>query len=118
MIKVYHLSTCSTCKKIINSIRFPDKTEFIDIKFNPITETQIDEMHSLSGSFEALFSKRAIKYKSLELKEKNLSESDFKKYIMSEYTFLKRPVIIYDASIYIGNSAKNIDAFKKALNES
>jgi len=65
-------------------------------------------MHQLSGSYEALFSKKAQLYKSLDLKNKSLTETDYKKYILEHYTFLSRPVFIIENKIYIGNSQKNI----------
>lgn len=88
-----------------------------DIKTEAITETQIEEMNSLSGNYEALFSKRARLYKELNLKEKSLTETDYKNYILEHYTFLKRPVIIYDNQIFIGNAKKAVEAAKSALDE-
>jgi arsenate reductase len=92
-----------------------DKLEFHDIRQNPITEIELDEMYSLSGSYEALFSKKAQLYKSMDLKNKSLTEADFRKYILEHYTFLSRPVFIIDNQIYIGNSQKNIIDVIKAL---
>ncbi|MBX2842262.1 MAG: hypothetical protein KTR26_10845 [Flammeovirgaceae bacterium] len=115
MRKIYHLSTCNTCQRIIKEVE-PGK-DFIlqDIKTKKITEGQLEEMHKLSGSYESLFSRVARKYKALNLKEKQLSEEDYKTYILSEYTFLKRPVFIIDREIFIGNSKKNIEAVRQAL---
>ena len=86
-----------------------------DIKFEAINEAQIEEMAKLSGSYESLFSKVARKYRGLGLNEMNLSESDFKKYILEEYTFLKRPVFIVDGQIFIGNSKKNVAALEEVI---
>lgn len=86
-----------------------------DIKSEPITETQLEELHKLSGSYEALFSKRAQLYKTLGLKDQNLTEKDFKKHILEHYTFLSRPVIIYNDQIFIGNSPKTVEAAKHAI---
>jgi arsenate reductase len=36
--------------------------------------------------------------------------------ILDEYTFLKRPVIIIDQEIFIGNSKKSVEALKEKLN--
>jgi arsenate reductase len=72
-------------------------------------------MHQLSGSYEALFSKKAQLYKSMDLKNKSLTENDYKKYILEHYTFLSRPVFIINNAIYIGNSPKNILEVMKAL---
>ena len=109
MKKIYHLSTCSTCIRIIKELK-PDNTVVLqDIKTERITESQLEEMKLLAGSYEALFSKRAMKYKALGLKDKSLVESDFKSYILEEYTFLKRPVIIINDEIFVGNSKSNIE---------
>ena len=92
-------------------------SEFIlqDIKEEPITVAQLEEMHQLSGSYESLFSKRAKLYKEMGLKDMTLSERDFKHYILDHYTFLKRPVIIDGDQIFIGNSKKTVELAKKAL---
>lgn len=87
-----------------------DSFEFQDIKANKITTEQIEQMQKMSGSYDSLFSRRAIKYKSMGLKEKNLSETDIKELILEEYTFLKRPVVILNDKIFIGNSKKVVEA--------
>lgn len=114
MNKIYYLASCDTCRKIIKSLP-ENNLVFQDIRQNPITEAQLEEMYKLSGSYEALFSKKAQLYKSMDLKNKNLGESDFKKYILEHYTFLSRPVFIIDGKIYIGNSQKNVAEVIKAL---
>lgn len=108
MNKIYYLASCDTCRKIIKSLPNSNKLTFIDIRQNPISESDLEEMYKLSKSYEALFSKKAQLYKSLGLKDKNLTEADFKKYLLEHYTFLSRPVFIIDGKIYIGNSPKNI----------
>ena len=105
--KIYYLSSCDTCRKIIKALPNADKLEFHDIRQDPITLKELEEMHSLSGSYEALFSKKAQLYKSMDLKNKSLTEEDFKKYLLEHYTFLSRPVFIIDNKIYIGNSQQN-----------
>ena len=107
MNTIYYLASCSTCKKIIKSLPKSDLT-FHDIRENPLTEKEVDEMKELSGSYEALFSKKAQLYKSLNLKSQVLTEADYKKYLLEHYTFLSRPVFIINNKIYIGNSQKNI----------
>ena len=116
MRKVYYLSTCSTSKRIIDTIALRDKEfSFQDIKFEAVTEAQLTEMYKLAGSYEALFSKIARKYKELGLKNLNLQEEDFKNYILQEYTFLKRPVVIIDKQIFIGSSKANVQHLSEAL---
>lgn len=115
MNKIYYLASCDTCRKIIKSLPNTDTLTFIDIRQNPISETDLEEMYQLSGSYEALFSKKAQLYKSMDLKNKNLQEPDFKKYLLEHYTFLSRPVFIIGGKIYIGNGQKNIIEVTKAL---
>ncbi|MCM5662445.1 arsenate reductase family protein [Galbibacter mesophilus] len=115
MQKIYHLSTCDTCKRIINELELPSNFDSQDIKTASITETQLEEMKELSGSYESLFSKRARLYKERDLKNKNLTENDYKNLILEHYTFLKRPVIINNGEIFVGNSKKTVENAKKAI---
>jgi len=116
MNKIYHLGTCSTCQAIIKATAIDKKGfKMQDIKFEKITPAQLEEVKNMAGSYEALFSRRALKYKELGLKNKTLNEKDYRKYILEEYTFLKRPVIIVGDKIFAGSEQKTIAALKKAL---
>ena len=115
MKKIYYLKTCDTCKRILKELNLSENVIIQDIKSEPITATQLNEMYQLSSSYESLFSKRAKLYKARDLKNKTLSEEDYKDLILEHYTFLKRPVLIYNNEIYIGNSKKVIDLAKQTL---
>lgn len=108
----FYLKSCSTCSRIIKDLDLPSDVIMHDIKSEQISEQQLHSLKDLAGSYDALFSKRAQLYKSEGLKEKNLTEEDFKRYILKHYTFLKRPVLIYNNHIFIGNSAKTVEAAK------
>ncbi len=112
MKKVYYLQTCDTCKRILKEV---DVAEFEkqEIKANPITAEQLEELHQFTNSYEALFNKRAKLYREKGLKNKQLTESDYQRYILEEYTFLKRPVFIFEDEIFVGNSKKTIEQLKK-----
>ncbi|QCX02111.1 hypothetical protein FGM00_19055 [Aggregatimonas sangjinii] len=114
-MKIYHLSTCDTCQRIIKEVQPTEGFELQDIKTEAITPSQLEEMKALAGSYEALFSKRARLYRQQGLHEKQLAESDFKKLILEHYTFLKRPVILVKDRIFIGNSKKVVEAAKDAI---
>lgn len=115
MKKMYCLSTCSTCQAIIKDTKVDKKGfELQDIKTEKITVSQLDEMKKMAGSYEALFSRRALKYKELGLKDKQLDEKDYRRLILEEYTFLKRPVTIINQHIFIGSEAKTKEALRKA----
>lgn len=115
MKKVYYLKTCSTCTRILKTLNLSSEFILQDIKSEPITMKQLEHMQTLSGSYEALFSKRAKLYKEMDLKSQDLTEDDFKNYILEHYTFLSRPVIIINESIFIGNSKKNVDTVASFL---
>ncbi len=114
MKKVYFLGTCSTCKRIMKGLNLKG-FELQDIKLTPIIPLQLDQMKALSGSFESLFSRRAVKYKAMNLAEKNLSENDYRRLILEEYTFLKRPVFMVNHQIFIGSAPKTIAALQQLV---
>lgn len=117
MKKIYYLKTCNTCMRILKSLNLSSEFILQDIKEQPITVKQLGEIYNLSGSYEALFSKRAKLYKEMDLKNQTLEERDYKNYILEHYTFLKRPVIISDTEIFIGNSKKIVESAKQHINE-
>lgn len=115
MKKVYYLKTCSTCVRILKELNLPSEFVLQDIKTEEITVKQLEEMKALAGSYEALFSKRSKLYKEMDLKNQKLEERDYKHYILEHYTFLSRPVIIVDDTIFIGNSRSAVEAVKDVL---
>ena len=112
--KAYHLRKCSTCQRILSDLNWQDELQ--EIRSEKITPEQIDEMSQLAGSYEALFNRRAVKYRSMGLKQKILEEKDYRELILSEETFLKRPVFLIKEQIFIGNSNKSVEAAQNALN--
>jgi arsenate reductase len=115
MKKIYHLSTCSTCQRIIKELNNAEGFELKDIKEKNISAKELDAIKEKVGSYEALFSKRAMKYRSMGLNERTLSEQDYRKYMLEEYTFLKRPFILIGNEVFVGNSKKAVEAAKAAL---
>ena len=116
MNKVYHLASCNTCQRIIKELDL-DKFDFEqqNIKMEKMTAKQVDEMGRLAGSFEAIFSRRSMKFREWGLGKKDLSEKDYRRHIIEEYTFLKRPVFLIDGEIFVGNTKKNIEAVAAKL---
>lgn len=112
MKKVFYLKTCDTCLKILKQF---DLKDFIkrEIKTEPITEEEIEDMYKISKSYEALFNKKSTQIKLQELDLKTLKEEDFKKLLLNHYTFLKRPVFLNENEIFVGNEKANILNLKK-----
>ena len=112
MKKIFHLSSCTTCQRILKELGGAKDFELQDIKEENLQPEQLDFLKNKVGSYEALFSRRAMKYKSMGLKDQQLSEKDYRRLILEEYTFLKRPVIVIGNEVFVGNAKKNIEAAK------
>jgi len=115
MKKIYHLGSCSTCQRILKDLEPLDGVQLQEIKSESMTAAQVDEMKALSGSYESLFSKRAMLFRQKGLHEKELSEQDYRELILEHYTFLKRPVILIGGKIFVGNAKNTVQAAKEAL---
>lgn len=117
MKKIYHLSSCNTCQRIIKELNPGSEVKIQDIKQENIDTKTLDWIKDKVGSYEAMFSKRAMKYRSMGLNEMNLTEDDYRKYMLEEYTFLKRPFIILDEEVFVGNSKKVVEQAVNAYNK-
>lgn len=115
MKKIYHLATCDTNRRILSTLKPSADVELQEIKTNPITPEQLDHLCKLAGSYAALFSKTARKYRLTGLHERKLTEADYRKLLLEEYTFLKRPVVVAGDHIFIGNAASEVEAAATAL---
>ncbi len=115
MKKIFHLSSCDTCQRIIKEIKPGKDVELQDIKAHNIDPKTLDWLKEKVGSYEALFSKRALKFRAMGLNEMNLTEQDYRKYMLEEYTFLKRPFMINGEQVFIGNAKKEVEAAVKSF---
>ncbi|MFL9845439.1 arsenate reductase family protein [Flavobacterium rhizosphaerae] len=112
MKKIYHMKTCSTCRRILSELPNIEHYELQDVKKEPIQEADLDELHKRAGSYEALFSRKSTQYKERGLKDKSLTEQDYRNLILDHYTFLKRPVVVAGDHVFIGNDPKTTTAAK------
>ena len=115
MKKVFHLSTCQTCRRILEDLDPGETCVRQDVKKQPISPAELDALAGKAGSYEALFNRQSQQYKALNLKERQLSEADYRQLILDHYTFLKRPLFVLDGQLYAGNSPKTVAAAKAHL---
>ncbi|WP_394974577.1 arsenate reductase family protein [uncultured Croceitalea sp.] len=115
MKKIFHLETCKTCQKILKELEPLDGIELREIKSKGVTPEELDEMRALTDSYEDLFSRRAMLFRQRGLNNEKLDEEDYKNLILEHYTFLKRPVVVVDNQIFIGNAKKQVAGAKEAL---
>jgi len=110
MKKIYFLKSCSTNQRILKALDIGNDVILQNIKEDNIDEKTLDYIKEKVGSYEALFSKKAMKYRAHGLNKMELTEADFRRYMLEEYTFLKRPFIINGDEVFIGNSKSVVSA--------
>ena len=116
MKKAFTLPTCKTCQRIFDELTPADHgCEVVDIKAEGISAEDLDAMKAHAGSYEALFSRRAMKFRSMGLADKTLTEKEYRALILEEYTFLKRPVMWIEGELFVGNTKKVVAAAKEKL---
>ena len=115
MKKIYHLETCKTCQKILAELQPLDGVELREIKSKGVSLEELEEMRTLTESYESLFSRRAMLFRQRGLQNAKLAEEDYKNLILEHYTFLKRPVVVVNDQIFIGNAKKQVEGAKAAL---
>lgn len=111
-----YLSTCDTCKRIMKDLQVDDSWDLQDIKKQQISVKQLEELRKHAESYESLVNKRAQKFKAGGYSTKSMSEDDWKALILSDYTFIKRPIAIINDEYFIGNSKQTVESAKEMLN--
>lgn len=86
-----------------------------NVREQHISPEDLDWLKSKTGSYESLFNRRSVKYKEMGLKDKTLTEDDYRRLILAHYSFLKRPVIVIDGEVFVGNAASTVEAARKKL---
>ncbi|MDF1699344.1 MAG: arsenate reductase [Saprospiraceae bacterium] len=113
---IFHLSTCNTCQRILGELGGLEGVEIQNVKEKHITAEELDFAKEKVGSYEGLFNKRAMKYRSMGLNKEALTEEEWRKHILAEYTFMKRPLAIINDEVFAGNAKKTVAALKEAVN--
>ncbi|MGB1971453.1 MAG: arsenate reductase family protein [Flavobacteriaceae bacterium] len=111
----FYLSSCDSCKRIINTLDLPENIRRVDLKKNPLSETDLSRLYAHTQSYEALLNKRAQKLKAID--KTALTEEKIKALLLEHYTFLKRPVLLFKDQLFAGNAKSTVEAAKAALHE-
>lgn len=99
----------------MKEVEVDDSIEQQDIKFSPITEGQVEHFYRFTGSYEELVNKRARKLKDALAEAPVKTDADYKALLLSDYTFLKRPVFEIDGELFTGNAKNTVEAIKAKL---
>ena len=114
-VKLYGLPHCTTCQKAIAYLEDlgVEVESFHDVKENRLSKKEVEKLAKLVDGEDKLFSKRAMKYRGMGLNEMELSDQDLLNYMVEEYTFIRRPVLVYGENALAGFSKKKYDELFK-----
>ena len=93
----------------------PNELILREIKSSPVTPAELENIKAHFASYEELFNKRAVKFRSID--SSSFKDVDYKKLLLSDYTFLKRPVLLMDDKAFAGNSKKIVSHMMLSLNK-
>lgn len=112
-LELYWLPHCSTCQKAAGFLENKGAgiRIFHNLKESPLARQEVEKLAEKVGGAEALFSKRAVKYRERKLNERNLSEDEMLDLMTEDYTFIKRPVLVSGENAVAGFSEKNYGKF-------
>ena len=111
-----YLSSCSTCVRIINELKIQDAAYLQDVKKQKITPEQLAFLYAHTDSYETLINKRGRVYAQLKKEGEPLTEATYKALLDQEYSCLKRPILIWNDEIFLGNSKATVAQMNVALN--
>jgi len=102
MLKIYGIKNCDSVRKALKFLKLHDiPYEFIDFRKTPVLQETIDSWLEKSD-IRTLFNTRGTTYRTLRLKEKNLSDDEKREWLAKENMLIKRPVITFEKSVIIG----------------
>lgn len=113
MIKIYGIKTCDSVRKAIKYMKNHKLDyELVDFKVSPVDEQKISSWLD-KVSINTLFNTRGTTYRTLKLKEMNLTDSQKQTWLSKENMLIKRPVIEYHGSIIIAFNENTYDEIFK-----
>ena len=110
-----YLSTCTTCVRIIKYLGIEDAGFLQNVKEQMVTAEQLALLYANTNSYELLTNKRGLVYAQLKREGTIFSEAVYKALLEKEYSCLKRPLLIWNNSLFLGNSKATVAAMKTAL---
>ena len=93
----------------------PDSLILREIKSSPITPAELENIKIHFASYEELFNKRSVKFRTID--SSSFKDVDYKKLLLSDYTFLKRPVLLMEDKAFAGNSKAIVSQMILSLNK-
>ncbi|MDH3853883.1 MAG: arsenate reductase, partial [Nitrosopumilus sp.] len=103
-MKVFHKTTCITCKKTITEIERMNKDiEKRDFFKEPLSETELKKIIKMTGKKPSeLLRKRDKMYKELDLENDKKTDSQIIKLMVKHPGLLLRPIIVTKNKAFVG----------------
>jgi len=102
MLKVYGIKNCDSVRKAIKYLKSHELAyEFIDFRETPVDQSLIDSWLKQTD-MKTLFNTRGTTYRTLKLKELDLTEEDKQQWLAKENMLIKRPVIEVGNKVIVG----------------
>lgn len=121
-VDVLGLHRCSTCRKVVQSLvrEGIEVRQFRDIREEPLKRSELEAMAQRVGGVARLFSRRAVQYRTRGLDRRELGESEMLDLMLSEPTFVTRPLVLAIGrnEAFCGSSARAMAKFVRSLSGS
>ncbi len=114
MLKIYGIKNCDSVRKAIKYLKAQEiPYEFMDFRETPVGEMEVNEWLKHTD-IKTLFNTRGTTYRTLKLKELNLSDDDKQTWLSKENMLIKRPVITFDNGVIVGyNESEYLEKLPK-----
>ena len=101
--------------RIIKSLGIEDADFLQNLKEQIATTAPLSFLHNYTNSYEKLINKRGLGQDQMKREGTGFSEAVYKALLEKEYSCLKRPILIWNNSVFLGNSKATVAAMKTAL---
>ena len=107
MIQVYGIKNCDSVKKACNFFKKHQLAyELFDFKSQELPCEKVNYWLT-QVDIKTLFNARSTTYRTLKLKEKNLTQQEQAEWLCKENLLIKRPVVEYKQKIIVGYNEEN-----------
>jgi Spx/MgsR family transcriptional regulator len=111
MIQILGIKNCNTIR---DTLRWLDEKgfeyRFVDLKKEPLSEYELAGLARKVG-LETLANKRGMKWRTLGLAGRDLSEDELFDLLLEHQTMIKRPVVLRGEAVMIGFDEEALESF-------
>lgn len=112
---LFWLPHCSTCQRTARALeeRGYRSVERRDMRSRRLSRIEVENLAAMVGGASQLFSRRALKYRAMNLHERELNDDEMIDLMTEEDTFIKRPVLVQGRRAQAACTVKSLDKFFK-----